>query len=1104
MAAETTTTPAPVSRRPRRLRRWLASGVLVLLLVVAAAVGFAVWRLSTGPVELEAVRSRIAAALAEAVGPTGISALGGAEVAWTLQSGPTLRLGGLEATSPGGGFSAQAPNVEVGVDVGSALSGAPRPRTVRVTDPRLTLALPPPSNEVKPVPAFDRLLADLEREFRKLDAAVRDGLQTVEITGASVEFSRPFGGYEQRWSLTDINGTAELGEGGVLDARLSGRGAEGRWQLRARRSVATDGGVTLILDGSNLSLVDFGGVHMPGIVVEPMLAFAVEARFRADGTAESAELTIGLGPGDIRFGLLKTDRVRIDEAEVKLAWRPATANFVVERGTVRAGDSRFDFTGSITPPPDVRSVWLATLTPTEVRLLPAGTSGQPVVIRDGVADVQFDPRTFTLDLTRGSFSWPSAELKTRVGVEVVARVDFSKLDPSMLLSVRGSALGAHDVARIWPVWVAPDARKWMLENVRAGRILEGGRIDLALPRLDRPETWGEDAVRIEFQFADLLTRTFGEMPLASDAAGQVKIDKRRLVATATRGQAKTASGRLVKLADFSFAIPNIFNPKPEATTRVRMIGDTVALAELADAEPIRGIKRAGMTPDQFEGTGNAVATVDFPLAEVVPVEKVRFRVDAQVEGFGSKKPIEGRRFDQGKMALTVDPSGMKAVGKARIDGVVADLDLFVAFAGGDEKRDLKLTLDDAARKRLGLDLAPFLTGPIPVSLSRPQGDDGPTRIEADLTQARIAIPVIGWTKGPGVSAKLALDYREQTDGGSRLDAVQLEAEGGLDVRGSLQLDAQRQPVQGQFDRFSVRTGDQAKLRFSRQGKSVSVALDAAVFDARGLVREMKRTDEQRPDPHDTVVKIRAGRLIGFDDVVLNDVILDGEMRRDVMTKLDLAGRVGASGSISARLQPDGAVRQLTLRTDDLGGLMRFLEIEKRVKGGAAQLEATFTAPGVATGRMYAERFEVTGVEVVVTAEGRSVERATRIDFDRGAARFGLAAGRLEIQQAMLRGETQGAVAEGIVDLDNRRLNIAGTYIPAFGLNNLMGRIPVVGEIMGGRNEGLLGVTFAIVGSFTDARLKVNPLSAIAPGIFRRIFEFRDHRSGQAATVPPAN
>lgn len=42
---------------------------------------------------------------------------------------------------------------------------------------------------------------------------------------------------------------------------------------------------------------------------------------------------------------------------------------------------------------------------------------------------------------------------------------------------------------------------------------------------------------------------------------------------------------------------------------------------------------------------------------------------------------------------------------------------------------------------------------------------------------------------------------------------------------------------------------------------------------------------------------------------------------------------------------------------------------------------------------------------------------------------------------------------------------------------------------GGRDEGLAGIAYKLFGPLDGAKLNMNPISATAPGIFRRIFEY---------------
>jgi hypothetical protein len=50
-------------------------------------------------------------------------------------------------------------------------------------------------------------------------------------------------------------------------------------------------------------------------------------------------------------------------------------------------------------------------------------------------------------------------------------------------------------------------------------------------------------------------------------------------------------------------------------------------------------------------------------------------------------------------------------------------------------------------------------------------------------------------------------------------------------------------------------------------------------------------------------------------------------------------------------------------------------------------------------------------------------------------------------------------------------------------------LPLVGLFMGGEKEGLFGITYEVVGKPASPILHINPISALAPGLLRKVFEF---------------
>jgi hypothetical protein len=116
---------------------------------------------------------------------------------------------------------------------------------------------------------------------------------------------------------------------------------------------------------------------------------------------------------------------------------------------------------------------------------------------------------------------------------------------------------------------------------------------------------------------------------------------------------------------------------------------------------------------------------------------------------------------------------------------------------------------------------------------------------------------------------------------------------------------------------------------------------------------------------------------------------------------------------------------------------------------------------------------------------------SRVRFVRGYARIEKGDGYLLLSKGVLRGPAIGTTFQGTLYGRDGNMDMTGTFMPAYGVNRIFGEIPIVGMILGnGRDRGLFGITYRLAGDAKSPTLQVNPISAIAPGIFRSIFEFR--------------
>jgi hypothetical protein len=116
-------------------------------------------------------------------------------------------------------------------------------------------------------------------------------------------------------------------------------------------------------------------------------------------------------------------------------------------------------------------------------------------------------------------------------------------------------------------------------------------------------------------------------------------------------------------------------------------------------------------------------------------------------------------------------------------------------------------------------------------------------------------------------------------------------------------------------------------------------------------------------------------------------------------------------------------------------------------------------------------------------------RGNAIAFSAMRVMFSRMPGRVGLRDGVVRGPLLGGTIDGLVDYTRDEVHMRGTLVPLYGPNNLLGQLPLLGLFLGGEKEGLLGITYEVVGHPGRPVLRINPISALAPGLLRKVFEF---------------
>jgi hypothetical protein len=601
--------------------------------------------------------------------------------------------------------------------------------------------------------------------------------------------------------------------------------------------------------------------------------------------------------------------------------------------------------------------------------------------------------------------------------------------------------------------------------------------------------------------------TTGVIPPVRDAIGVVEFNGNDVDISLASGTVFLPSGRSVDASNGQLRIEKANRPPLIGELDLDVAGDAAAVAELASFEPINAMRFVGMAPDDFSGQVAGNVKADIPLQKGIASERLDWRVVLDYAGLSLTKPLHDQKVTDADGSITVEPHKAVISATAKLNGIPAEVSLVEPLGkdGPARQRKVQLVLDDKSRETLAPGLSKLMSGTVKVDLEA-AGADGRQSVRADLTNARLDIPWAGWSKGPGIAANVSFSL-DKSKGVSTLSDFRLEGKS-FAVNGAVTL-AGGNFSAARFGSVRLNRDDAVAVSVKRLGKGYSVDIVGEALDARPLIKQFTADSGAGAGPTGETTPVTLNldvkAVTGFGGERLSGVSLNYNGMGAKVDKLHVKALTGSGGAVSMQNSSDGGRRNLQIQSADAGALLRFLNIYDHMQGGTIRLALADDGVGPMRGRVDASDFWVVNepklasiVSTTPPGDKRSLNQAvksdidtSRVQFERGSAQIEKGAGHLRIGNGVLRGPLIGTTFQGTLYDEYGNMSMTGTFMPAYGLNRIFGEIPIVGAILGnGRDRGLIGVTYKLNGNAKTPNLQINPLSVIAPGIFRSIFEFQ--------------
>ena len=1130
-------------RRPLMRKLYWSSAIVVAAITVGLLALW--WRLSSGPIELELATPWLKAAIEENFGGAHSVVVGGTQIERDEKGRTSLRLRDIVVSDADGTVVARAPKAEVGLSGMSLFSGHMRAQSLNLvgaemavrieTDGRVTVfagadkrpiataapkpPLPPPpvpqagsQAGAQAVPPSEALRSDFQSFAGILSwldgvgASGLDGhdLHELGLKGGNLTVDDRRSG--KRWTFDQINASLTRPAQGGIIFRLESDNRERPWQISAAMRPLTDGVRAVGIEARKVQTHDIilaMRLNEGAIDVDLPLSASLRADVLPDGTPQVIQGEVVVDAGSIIDRSEPRATIPIDQALFRIDWDARRGNMIVPF-QVHSGGNQLTMQAMVAAPREQNGPWQLAIARSDAVIDPvilgAGSDKEGFALNRLAVRARIDPGRKRIDLDQGDFGRIDTRATHNVGVAVSGSLDWSTPEPHLAFGVAGTRMSMAVMKRLWPVFVATDVRSWVVDHMSGGmieRVVVAGNAQAAAFKLGGPPT-PEDGLSIDIETSGTTVKPIDKLPAIRDADLTVRITGKTVRIDLGRGTVEAAGGRKLSIAGGVFEIPDTHLKPAPSRTSFRVDGGVPAAAALLSGEGLRDNFSIPLDPNTSRGTVTAQVTVSGPIGKNVPEGSSNYTIGADLLNFSADKLLLGQKLEANTLRVAAAGDGYQIKGEVRVNGTPASIEL--RQQKGEPDADLKLTatLDEAARHRFSMDLGSNITGSIPIKVNGRFGDaskEDRLNVEADLTQAKIDNLLPGWVKPAGKPARATYTL-QKTDKSTRLDNLSIDA-GSTVVRGSIEIDNNGDILAANFPTFSVSDGDKVTLKADRgPDNALRVAMRGDVYDGRNFVKASMAGDaaDKKQKQTDVDLDIKIGAVAGHNGEVLRGLDLRLTRRGGHIRSFSMTSKIGRDTALNGdlRLRARDNHQVIFFETEDAGSLFRFTDTYPRMYGGSmwVAMDPPTQDQTPQVGYLYISNFVVRGEpaldRVLSGAPNGATPQKGSVEFSELHTDFTRFTGRMAIRDGVVRGPLVGATIEGQLDYLKDDVHLRGTFVPFYGLNNMFGKIPIVGFFLGGgSNEGLLGITYEAVGPPSAPRISVNPVSAIAPGLLRK-------------------
>ena len=559
--------------------------------------------------------------------------------------------------------------------------------------------------------------------------------------------------------------------------------------------------------------------------------------------------------------------------------------------------------------------------------------------------------------------------------------------------------------------------------------------------------------------------------------------------------------------------------KGDADISLKAQGSLKTVFDYISDEPIAMGDDFGFDSQNAKGQANFDLQLKFPLLKDLPKEEVVVIVDGTIQNLFLPDIVKGLPLSGEKFDLSYKDSTISLKGEGQFDGhpIAVDFIQYTSDIGKyyETKIEASLVTDQALRKKFGINLDEYITGALPITLVYKEKNRKSTiDIKGDLTPTILTLSPFYYKKPSQIAGNLSLKAHLEKGELTEIDNLFISTKGLKFSKGRLLFS----PAQGggvDLQRGKINNVLLGKTNVALdfeiiQNKMVKIIAKGAVFDVSPFMRNSKTQSNKAVqnaslpsnDNFPMEISIKAGKVLLEKGKAFQNAKIYAELdSQSDLTRIELDSFAG-SGAMYIRFKPNKKTgdRTFLLEAEDAGATLDILGVYSNIRGGKLLIKGK-PRQGDETGDL-SGKANITDFKVVkapalaklldaMTMQGvQKFLREDGISFSKFESdfewRFRKNGNLLVVKNGRSTGSAVGLTFEGLLDQQEKKIDISGTVIPLSNVNEALKNIPILGSILGGKDGALFAATYALKGNLSDPKVTINPLSVLAPGFLRKI------------------